>query len=70
MNFQASHIDYLGVMVCLMVASAGRMMKMKKKRPSPAKITNNLDDLGYPPISGSPLKFEVHTGCTTPDITR
>ena len=55
MDFQASHIDYLGVMACLMVASAGRMMKMKKKAQVPAKITDNLDDLGYPPVSGSPL---------------
>ena len=50
MDFQASHIDYLGVMACLMVASAGRMMKMKKKAQVPAKITDNLDDLGYPPV--------------------
>jgi hypothetical protein len=54
-DFQASHIDYLVVMVCLMVASAGRMMKMKKNAQVPAKITDNLVDLGYPPISGSPL---------------
>ena len=45
MEFQASHIDYLGVMVCLMVASAGRMMKMKKKKNTP-KSSENCQSLG------------------------
>jgi hypothetical protein len=49
-DFQASHIDYLVVMVCLMVASAGRMMKMKKTPKFQRKLPITWMIWGTPPF--------------------